>query len=81
MPGGTLHRFDRCHGPTTLDQAKNQFLASLSSIPPLYSAHFEACGSGDELLQRIWALPQLKNKLEGVSASTRVVKRLQSLVL
>ncbi|KAL6900009.1 hypothetical protein GGI43DRAFT_406050 [Trichoderma evansii] len=60
------------------DQAKDQFLASLSSIPPLYSAHFEACDSGDELLQRIQALPRLKNKLEGVSASTRVVKRLQS---
>lgn len=60
------------------DQAKDQFLASLSSIPPLYSAHFEACDSGDELLQRIQALPRLKNKLDGVSASARVVKRLQS---
>lgn len=60
------------------DQAKDQFLASLSSIPPLYSAHFEVCGSGDELLQRIQSLPRLKNKLEGINASTRVVKRLQS---
>ncbi|KAM0476090.1 hypothetical protein ACHAPX_006507 [Trichoderma viride] len=32
-------------------QAKDVFLASLSSILPLYSAHFEACGSGDELQQ------------------------------
>ncbi|PON29017.1 hypothetical protein TGAM01_v202125 [Trichoderma gamsii] len=60
------------------DQAKDQFLASLSSIPSLYNAHFETCGSGDELLQRIQALPQLKNRLKGVSASTRTVKRLQS---
>ncbi|UKZ84348.1 uncharacterized protein TrAFT101_000259 [Trichoderma asperellum] len=60
------------------DQAKGQFLASLSSIPPLCSAHFEACDNGDELLQRIQALPRLKNKPGGVRASTPIIKHLQS---
>ncbi|GFP60388.1 hypothetical protein TASIC1_0017015000 [Trichoderma asperellum] len=63
--------------PNNFDQAKDQVLASLSSIPPLYSAHFEACDTGDELLQCIQALPRLKNKSDGVRASTRIIKHLQ----